>query len=421
MPVLRPRAHQAAARPRVSIVIPVRDAWAETRRCLRALAATIPPAESRRVEVVVVDDGSTDGTPGRLARLRTPFPLRCLPNRGRGFAAASNRGARAARGRTLVFLNNDTEPRPGWLEPLVGLLERDPRVGVAGARLLYPDGSLQHAGIFLSDLGFPYRPYRLADGGLPPARRRRDVPAVAGACLAVRRDLYLGLGGFDEGYPIGNLEDVEFCLRVGRTGRRVVCDGRSVVVHVEGATKRVHFYSSRENHVRFFRAVRRLRWTPHARLYREDGWRLLPVAAYLRRLARAIPRRAPVFVLGAEEHTERIAEALVAAFGRPGGPPGGRIVGVVRRPGGGVSPAVRARFPVVPFRRIAEARGARVLVSSYDFEEEAIGALRARTRLPPGRIFAFYRPTPGLPCLPNAWDEVYVPVLLSALRETYTA
>lgn len=129
----------------------------------------------------------------------------------------------------LVFLNVDTEPQPGWLPPLVHALSM-PGVGIAGSRLVYPDGRLQHAGVDV------HRP-----GGRPvPANRQtereaEDVEAVTAACMAVRRRAFDLAGGFDEGYWNG-AEDVDLCLTVRSLGMRVRYEPASVVVHHESAT-----------------------------------------------------------------------------------------------------------------------------------------------------------------------------------------
>ena len=217
--------------PAVSIVIPVCNQAALTARCLAALARTVDPTQ---VEVLVVDNGSTDATPTVLAH--APLPLRVLRNPdNRGFARAANQGARAARAPLLVFLNNDTEPEPGWLDALRAAAA-DPSVGLVGAKLLYPGTRrLQHAGLALTPEGLPDHLWRHAPEDDPRAAQPRDLDMVTGACLAIRRDLFLRLGGFDEAYQNG-CEDVDLCLAVRALGLRVRYEPRAVVLHHEGAT-----------------------------------------------------------------------------------------------------------------------------------------------------------------------------------------
>lgn len=222
----------ATSTPRVSIVIPLFNSVLFTGICVRALAAVAERWDE--VEVLLVDNGSTDGTVALLAAL--PPPFRALTStHNEGFARACNRGAAAARGAHVLFLNNDTVPQPGWLTALLAAAERDPAPAVVGARLLFPDDTVQHAGI-----GFNARdePVHLAYG-LPAddaaVTASRPVPAVTGACLLMRRDAFLAGGGFDEGYHNG-FEDLDLCCRVRRAGGTVWYAADSTLYHFESAT-----------------------------------------------------------------------------------------------------------------------------------------------------------------------------------------
>src|SRR5882724_8317734 len=132
--------------PLVSIVIPVFDRWDYTARCLRALAANTRDVAH---EVIVIDNASSDETVRALPRVSGIRTQRNTENLG--FARASNQGAALAAGQYLLFLNNDTEPHPGWAAAMVAEVERDPAVAIVGSKLLYPDGTIQHAGV-----GFAY-------------------------------------------------------------------------------------------------------------------------------------------------------------------------------------------------------------------------------------------------------------------------
>jgi len=134
--------------PVVSIVIPVWNRPDLTSQCLEAIRRTAGLPH----EVIVVDNCSTDGTREFLAQEDEAGRLRAILNpENRGFGKACNQGLDAARGRHVLFLNNDTIPLAGWLEALVRTVEDDPGVGVVGSRLLYPDGTLQHSGIVWND------------------------------------------------------------------------------------------------------------------------------------------------------------------------------------------------------------------------------------------------------------------------------
>jgi len=249
--------------PRASIVVPLYQRADLTEGCLAALerAGTLDVAE-----VLLVDNASTDGTPA-LCRAWS-HRVRVLRNEENlGFAIACNQGARAATGDVLVFLNNDTEVHDGWLAPLLEAVA-DPEVGVAGSRLLYPGGRVQHAGMAMMPGCVPVHLHRYLPGDHPVVTRSRDLTIVTGACLAVRRELFLDMGAFDEGYRNG-FEDTDLCLRLAATGLRARYRGDSVVTHLEsmspGRLDHDHL-----NGARFRRRWRH--WTPDlARLLAEDG------------------------------------------------------------------------------------------------------------------------------------------------------
>ncbi len=216
-----------------SIVIPVFNKAALTRVCLQALAETLP--REPMGEVIVVDNGSTDDTATVLAEF--PWVKTIVNERNLGFAVANNQGAAVASGRFLVLLNNDTKALPGWLEAMLAHLEGDD-VGAVGARLLFGDGLIQHAGVVFNEVlsgvntmapthfGF------LAPSEEPTVMKRRDVQAVTGACLATPRELYIRLGGLDEGFWNG-YEDVDYCLKIRHAGLRIVYEPKAVLFHYE--------------------------------------------------------------------------------------------------------------------------------------------------------------------------------------------
>ncbi|MCL4465443.1 MAG: glycosyltransferase [Chloroflexi bacterium] len=219
-----------------SIIIPVFDRWFYTQLCLEALSRTL--AGRSDFEVVIVDNGSSDGTPAGLAALRPPY--RVITNRlNLGFACACNQGAQAATGEYLVFLNNDTVPTAGWLDNLLGVAERDARVGIVGSKLLYPDGTIQHAGVAMTDELTPVHIYYAFPADYPPANVDREYQAVTGACLLTRRDLFRSVGGFDEQY-VNSYEDVDLCCRVYSLGMKVVYCARSVIYHFASVSENRH-------------------------------------------------------------------------------------------------------------------------------------------------------------------------------------
>jgi GT2 family glycosyltransferase/glycosyltransferase involved in cell wall biosynthesis len=229
--ILGRRAPRPAAR-RCSIIIPVFNRLELTRQCLDELFRTTP---LNGVDVIVIDNGSSDGSSEYLRSLGNR--IRLIQNETNlGFASACNQGARATDADVLVFLNNDTIPQPGWLDPLLEEAEQHADVGVVGSKLLYPHGAIQHAGVaFARPDGVPYHIYQGGPSDHPGAGHRRELRAVTGACMLVRRALFESLGGFDEGFRNG-FEDIDLCLKVRRAGAKVIYQPSSVVVHLEEQT-----------------------------------------------------------------------------------------------------------------------------------------------------------------------------------------
>jgi GT2 family glycosyltransferase/glycosyltransferase involved in cell wall biosynthesis/tetratricopeptide (TPR) repeat protein len=225
----------ASVAPAVSIIIPTFNKLSLTRQCLTSLRANTPaPAH----EVIVVDNGSADGTVEFLKSEQTAGRLRAILNaENAGFAKACNQGARAAQGRFLVFLNNDTEVQSGWLAPLFSLAETDSSVAAVGSKLLYPNGTIQHAGVALADCWdhdplLAFHLFAKEKGDSPLANQRRVYQAVTAACMLARKSHFDQLGGFDEQYWNG-YEDVDLCLRFQERGWLTVYEPASVVVHHE--------------------------------------------------------------------------------------------------------------------------------------------------------------------------------------------
>ena len=223
--------------PSASIVIPVFNQWPVTRGCLSALRATL--SRDHDVEIIVVDDASTDDTPIGLAALARAEPrLKVLRNDANlGFVGSCNRAAATATRDVLVFLNNDTVPLPGWLEALLGTFGDLPRVGAVGGKLLFPDGRLQEAGgVLFSDGSACHFGRNEPNASQPPFDQPRQVDYVSGALLATPRRLFEELGGFDPEFAPGYYEDTDYCFRLRDLGYEVLFQPASTVVHVEGGT-----------------------------------------------------------------------------------------------------------------------------------------------------------------------------------------
>jgi GT2 family glycosyltransferase/glycosyltransferase involved in cell wall biosynthesis len=215
----------------VSIVIPVFNKWAYTAACLRSLLEVSCRAS---FEVIVVDDQSSDESAQHLAAIDGLVYLRNEHNLG--FVGSCNRGAEQARGRFIVMLNNDTQVMDGWLDALLETFRQHADTGLAGARLIYPDGSLQEAGgiIFRDGSGWNYgkgdSPER------PDYQFCRQVDYCSGACIMLRAELFRELGGFDDRYAPAYYEDTDLAFRVRERGFEVRVQPAATIVHYEGVT-----------------------------------------------------------------------------------------------------------------------------------------------------------------------------------------
>ena len=226
-----PFAVPTAAAPRVSVIIPVHGQLAHTLTCLRSIARHGAAAP---FELIVVDDASPDDSAATLARIDG---LRLLRNpHNLGFIGSCNAGAAAARGEFLLFLNNDTQVTAGWLDALLACFADCPDCGIAGARLVYPDGRLQEAGGLVFADGSAWNVGRFEDRDDPRFAYRREVDYVSGAALMIPRALFAELGGFDTRYAPAYYEDADLAFAVRARGRKVVYQPASLIVHDEGTS-----------------------------------------------------------------------------------------------------------------------------------------------------------------------------------------
>lgn len=217
-----------------SLVVPVYGQAELTERCLEVLLAE---AGGTSYEVVVVDDGSRDGTPELLAALGDRIRI-VRHEANLGFAAACNDGAAAASGEAVIFLNNDTIPRPGWLDELDRYAAAHPEAVIVGAKLLFPDDTVQHAGVVIDQYGYPKHIYAGFPSWHPATCRSRRYQAVTAACMLVRREVFARLGGFDPAFRNG-YEDVDLCLRAAAYGEVHYC-AESTVYHLESMSEGRH-------------------------------------------------------------------------------------------------------------------------------------------------------------------------------------
>jgi len=222
-------AMRSTGTPRLSVITPLFNCLHHSKAMVESLQASIPRGLSH--EIILVDDGSTDGTREWLSGLGEPFRV-IVNERNLGFGAATNRGAAQARGRVLALLNNDLVLARGWLQPMLGALGAlGRRAGVVGNVQFNAESlELDHAGIAINLKGKPEHDHRPPSLACLLLRPRRRAVAVTGACVVVRRDTWVRLGGFDEVFFNG-CEDVDLCLRARKAGLRNCVALRSRVLH----------------------------------------------------------------------------------------------------------------------------------------------------------------------------------------------
>jgi GT2 family glycosyltransferase/SAM-dependent methyltransferase/glycosyltransferase involved in cell wall biosynthesis len=216
--------------PLVSVVIPTYGQLEVTLACLKSIAEHAP---SCSIEVLVVDDAYAG--PEDISTLERVVGIKYLRNpENLGFLLSCNAAAKYAKGTFIYFLNNDTELLSGSIDALVGLLESRPDAGMAGSKLIFPDGKLQEAGgiIWKDATGWNYG--RGDDPSLEQYNYVREVDYCSGASLMVRRQLFEKLGGFDKDYVPAYYEDTDLAFRIRAQGLKVLYEPGSVVIHHEG-------------------------------------------------------------------------------------------------------------------------------------------------------------------------------------------
>lgn len=213
----------------VSIVIPVYNKWKYTLNCLKSIAENT----EGDYEVIVIDDSSTDETARVLSKVKNLHLI--INEQNEGFVESCNRGAKASKGKYILFLNNDTMVTTGWLPPLLETIRRED-VGAVGSKLVYPDGTLQEAGSIVWRDGSALGYGRGDDSSKPEYNYVREVDYCSGASLMVKGELFARIGGFDERFKPGYYEDTDLCFAIRKFGYRVIYQPMSVIVHFEGVT-----------------------------------------------------------------------------------------------------------------------------------------------------------------------------------------
>jgi len=263
--------------PLVSLVVLNRDGAEHLRRLLPGLVVL---TDYPSLELVLVDNASTDDSLDFIRTVEAPFPISILPNaQNESFSDACNQGAELAAGELLLFLNNDVEPfEPGWLRELVACL-RAANAAAAASTLLCPDR--EHQRSFRHGYGVAHRglAFREEEGAIGPVLHGWEADpldeglgvdltrgAVAAACLLVKRRPFEQVGGFSHGYVYG-AEDVDLCLKLRSAGHGVLCSGRSIAVHHPVSTRRTAPFEEERTRKLANRRLLLERWGPQ--LHRE--------------------------------------------------------------------------------------------------------------------------------------------------------
>ncbi|KGB98594.1 MULTISPECIES: glycosyltransferase family 2 protein [Burkholderia] len=226
--------------PRVSVIIPTRDGGPLLKKCIHSL---LHGTSYENLEIIVVDNQSKSretvdylqflSTQGGVRVLKYDFPF--------NYSSINNFAVKYASGDTLCFLNDDVEAsEPDWLKEMVSHARR-PEIGAVGAKLLYADGFVQHAGVVMGIGGFAGHAHKLYPSTHPGYAGRamltQNFSAVTGACLVMRRDVFQAVGGFDEeNLPVA-FNDVDLCLRVREAGYRIVWTPYAVLYHYESYSR----------------------------------------------------------------------------------------------------------------------------------------------------------------------------------------
>ncbi len=215
--------------PKYSLVIPVYGQHALTFNCIKSIADT---CRDLSIEIIVIDDCSPEPASDALSVVTGIKVIR--NERNLGFLASCNFGATLATGEFLVILNNDLILTGDWLRQMNAVWQQFPDTGLVGAKLIYPDGRLQEAGGIVWRDGSAWNVGRDDDADKPEYNYVREVDYCSGACLLLRREFWIAVGGFDPTFMPAYYEDVDLAFRVREAGKRVFYQPHAVVVHFEG-------------------------------------------------------------------------------------------------------------------------------------------------------------------------------------------
>jgi len=227
---------------KVTIIILCHNNLRYTKKCIKRLLHVTPPG----FQMILVDNGSKDGTKEYLQELEKEHDfIKCIySNRNLGFAKANNLALELAETPYVCYLNNDTEPQWGWLERMVDVLEENPKAGIVGARMYFPNSNPVKKGWTVQHAGISYDVFKPPDcvgrhighhqlDREVPGKGATSVDSVTGACMLVRKEI----AKFDEIYERGYFEDNDLCLSAKKNGWSVFIEHDATLIHHEGKTQ----------------------------------------------------------------------------------------------------------------------------------------------------------------------------------------
>ncbi|GAB4418265.1 MAG: glycosyltransferase [Thermodesulfovibrionales bacterium] len=218
--------------PLVSVIIPAYNHAIYTYNCLRSILENV--GEGMPYEVIVANDSSTDNTLEMLSKIKGVKVI--TGERNLGFVRNCNNAAKHARGKYLLFLNNDTNVQEYWMESLVSTFDRDEKIGMVGSKLIFNKDCLQEAGGIIWQDATAWNYGRGDDPEKPEYNYLKEADYISGASIMIRRDLWEEIGGFDTRFEPAYFDDADLAFEVRRRGYKVVYQPRSVVIHFEGIT-----------------------------------------------------------------------------------------------------------------------------------------------------------------------------------------
>ena len=216
----------------VDVFVPARNVHCKTLQCLKSLSSAMYTGFS----TYVIDNNSTPSMEETILESGLSNVTHIRNPRNMSFSKCNNQAASISSGTYILLLNNDCYIRPECISRMRGAFEVDSKIAIVGARLIYPDEKIQHAGVIFHEGRMPYHYARGAKADNADANLRGEYPAVTGACMMIRRDVWNLVGQLDEDYTPGGFEDIDLCCKVRDKGYAVWYEPAAVAIHEESAS-----------------------------------------------------------------------------------------------------------------------------------------------------------------------------------------